>query len=755
MKKVRYEILTGSTSGITHQLPIFLEASVDEMGIMVGFDGDIEQVEQFCNFTYIDGDPTPITPNISPTRTPSKTPSTSVPAPFITPSISLSSTIGTSATPSPSIFRTPSTTPTKSVSSTPMATQTPSLSISATRTPSLTPTTTPSITPSTSMIIYYKCADNGFHFNGYSDSLLGLLTVGAVHITTGTLTNYVIEWHLNSTSGSTVFITGNSGNTDPSIQAFHPLVSELVQAGTLYPVVRYANVNGVNYSSYSNLGYLYSPDLLTCLPSIIVTSMSCSNGATGTTWGHTVTYTNTTQPSQLANRSLTYTLNPDGSSTEIAYQFTGYLIADRVTVIYCTTGGTTTVINDWVVGTDCTGTTYNTTPKLYDEQYLKTTISLTGFTYQSGDYLLFNVYPSYNNPGYTDTNWRLEIKCFDTSNRLSSYWIPISTQVIDTGATMTFTYDSVNCQYVLTFNTDSGSTFNTIYYSNMYQYTLMTLYSSIVNGWESTGCTGSLPTYSGTSLSYYVNYNNDGSYNNYYPLFGQLNILISGTSTTHIVKYTFTDQTDYYDYKNSYTAMTQASHWTDYVADGNDMRHYKIYQRNFKISMTSGDTWTSDYLYLGYDAVFNFDDGGKIINITTAPMIVTYTGATCDRSAGTLHNYAQGGVNRIYSAYTQNYNTIWGTRNAFDYYYMPLINYTTTSGTFYTYVIVPNGTVGNGLNFNQPGWANDGTYFRFYKEYLLVMITNIADPLNNYKVYTFLDPVTGLYSSAKLLRSVP
>lgn len=48
----KYEILTGSTTGITYQLPIFLESSVDEMGIMVGFDNEIEQIEQFCNFTY-------------------------------------------------------------------------------------------------------------------------------------------------------------------------------------------------------------------------------------------------------------------------------------------------------------------------------------------------------------------------------------------------------------------------------------------------------------------------------------------------------------------------------------------------------------------------------------------------------------------------------------------------------------------------------------------------------------------------------
>ena len=51
MKRYTYEILSGVT-GATFQLPIYLEASVDEMGIMSGFDGEIEQIEQFANFTY-------------------------------------------------------------------------------------------------------------------------------------------------------------------------------------------------------------------------------------------------------------------------------------------------------------------------------------------------------------------------------------------------------------------------------------------------------------------------------------------------------------------------------------------------------------------------------------------------------------------------------------------------------------------------------------------------------------------------------
>jgi hypothetical protein len=41
-------------SGISesHNLPIFLESTVDELGVMISFDGGVEQIEQLCNFTY-------------------------------------------------------------------------------------------------------------------------------------------------------------------------------------------------------------------------------------------------------------------------------------------------------------------------------------------------------------------------------------------------------------------------------------------------------------------------------------------------------------------------------------------------------------------------------------------------------------------------------------------------------------------------------------------------------------------------------
>lgn len=50
MRKNRYKIL--KQTGTSYNLPVFLESTVDEMGVMVGFDGYIEQMEQLVNFSY-------------------------------------------------------------------------------------------------------------------------------------------------------------------------------------------------------------------------------------------------------------------------------------------------------------------------------------------------------------------------------------------------------------------------------------------------------------------------------------------------------------------------------------------------------------------------------------------------------------------------------------------------------------------------------------------------------------------------------
>ena len=638
------------------------------------------------------------------------------------------------------IYNTPTPSPSSSVPP-----STPSRTPTHTPTPSLTPTRTLTPTPTPSMVIYTKCADNGFHFNGYSTGQLGTLTVGDVHITTGTLTDYVIEWHLNSPSGSTVFVTGNSGNTDPSIQAFHPLVSELVQSGTLYPVIRYANVNGVLYSSYSNLGYLYSPDLLTCLPSISVASMSCSNGATGSTFGHTITYNNSSQPSQLANRSFTYTLNYDGSSKEISYQFYGYLIADRITLTYCTTGGTTTVMDDWVVGTDSVATDFNVTPKIFDNQYIKRTLSLTGFTYQSGDYLLFDTFPSYNAPGNTDTNWQLSIKCWSGTNLMNFGFQPNTSNDINTGATMTLVYNTGNCSYDVLIETGAPETPYS-YNTDMYNYTMAGAGGSY--DWN-TGQTVQLLNYTGSSVSWAP----PNGYGTPYLLNGVLNIKLTG-GTNNLV-YTFTDAIDYNHYKTGYTTNITNSNWTNWTSDVHSINHYKWFYDVFRVSMTSGDTTTTYQSFIDHEAVFTFDDTGKTISVALAYQDLQYTGVTCDKTADGI-SYWNNQINQLYSGTTWNLNTIWGTQFTFPFLYTAQYLYRYTGLTMQTYMFIQDPLLDPSTPLS-PEWYYSGGNWFFYKIYVRVYIDNVLDPLNNYRIWNGLNSDGSLGSPVvwTLIKQVP
>lgn len=44
--------ITKNESYDDFNLPLFLEQTIDDLGVMVGFNGEMEQVEQLCNFTY-------------------------------------------------------------------------------------------------------------------------------------------------------------------------------------------------------------------------------------------------------------------------------------------------------------------------------------------------------------------------------------------------------------------------------------------------------------------------------------------------------------------------------------------------------------------------------------------------------------------------------------------------------------------------------------------------------------------------------
>jgi hypothetical protein len=661
MKKVKYEILTGSTSGTTYQLPVFLEASVDEMGIMVGFDGEIEQVEQFCNFTYVDGDPSPVMPDITPTRTPSKTPSASVPAPFITPSISLSATIGTSATPSPSIYRTPSITPTKSVSSTPIPSQT------TTQTPTPTPTITqtPSITPSTSMIIYYGCADYGLELTG--DTGGSFLSSGNLISHSGaTIGDYVIEWRQNSISGDIIFVSGIG--TDPEIQAQHPFIDEVVLAGTLYPIIRYVYINGYRYNTYSSAGARFSPDLITCLSSVVINPITCSTtlGA-DTLYPFYLTYNNVTDYGQNKSREFQFILS--SGTTYFAWEFQGYTVAEQLKIYYCNSGDTVgTLVDNFINGINGVvinyyPTNYPTNPKITNPSFggtapLAYITRLSGFTWSEGNYLRIQIIGSVYQPTVTNTNWYIKCKCLTTVD------IDCTSFIADSGM-----YKIVSGTTQMLYSGDPTCTYNIVYETEDSPFTslparttggLPNLYKYVggFSWWY--GPTGGnpagnrydnpvkLPLRWSTQASSYSIYGSPG-YTTCVNLDSGQTITV--TKTTTGMTFTFTDIDDYNVFVSDIATFKASSYYNTWTGlTDTDSRYYSTMRIMTTVATSCGDAKTDYYWYFFWGCPIAYDAGLKTITITFVIPTNNIVSGTCDST----YSYVNTTISAQYNQ-TKNY----------------------------------------------------------------------------------------------------
>lgn len=122
---------------------------------------------------------------------------------------------------------------------------------------------------------YTLCLDANLSFSSTSG---GTNTLSAGLITgLGIISSYIIEWHLNSTSGATVLVSGY--NPDDTVDVLHPFTDQTVQGGDLYPVIRYITIENatgglqqsgpIRYSPFYRVGQ-YSPDLKLCLNYVTV-----------------------------------------------------------------------------------------------------------------------------------------------------------------------------------------------------------------------------------------------------------------------------------------------------------------------------------------------------------------------------------------------------------------------------------------------------------------------------------------------------
>lgn len=289
------------------------------------------------------------------------------------------------------------------------------------------------------------CADFAPYFGtGTLNNQVGKLVVGNLVATGFTIGDYVIDWYLQGDS-TLKFSSSNPGNMISGIKAYHPLTglnSYYVEEGTWLPKIRYMYVDGVKYTSYPEPGSIYTPDLLDCLPSITVQNFTCVNGGTGD-YAHTISYVNAVSPPKVADMTFNMDLNIDGSIKYIAFKFSGKDYADGLKIYYVSPlNGTSVLLDWWVVGAEVYPANYSrsvlpSAPRMesgiYD--YIPTVADISDITYVLGDYIQFQVTPSYFNPSNTNTNWDLSFTCLtaesDVLNCDRSHTFPDLTKTID------------------------------------------------------------------------------------------------------------------------------------------------------------------------------------------------------------------------------------------------------------------------------------------------------------------------------------
>jgi len=517
--------------------------------------------------------------------------------------------------------------------------------------------------------------------------------------------NYVIEWHLNSVNGTIVLISGNSGNTDSSIQVWHPFDSIPVSGGILYPVIKYMYVNTgsgfVKYTSLPTSGALYSPDLLTCLDPISILDLTCYNGGSFGNYTQQVSYYYDSQnPSPLeSTKVMTFQLNSGGTTKYFAWLFNPYTVADTYSISYMRSNGFEIPLESY-------------------SYYLYKVTPLEWLGYLSGDYLKLTVTA---NAGNINTYWLLQMKCMSGFTCPS---LPNGFNSVDlTSLSLTYTSASGSaCYFTANFNmlaTASLGDFST-YVSNSYIYTSGDPYF-----YWGTGYTISTAVSVATTCS---------TQNN------TLSVVKVGTGVT----FTFQNSTDYSYYKSSLIAATGNTNIQNYTSDNTQVNYYKYLWCYLRLSQsnTCGDdnTYFSIYWHPSSDVVYN--DSNKTIYIGLRQSTLGVTSESCNNKY-TYANSVVGTSNITYNQGNWSYTTSIKNSVPFGSYYLAYNSTQHELETIYSkycWIYKPY-TENIGCSFPAP-WYVTSNYYRaevFYLKFVITDDSSTSAPPNNFEVYSGLN----------------
>ena len=313
-------------------------------------------------------------------------------------------------------------------------------------------------------------------FSSYNPQTYATLDVGSLVFTGCTPTQYVIDWHLDSSYvvGSpaltknqilalpVVLISAKSKALNPeiAINVEHPFsgAGALIVKfyGKIYPVLRFADISGERVYATPFRCTTYCESLDVSLPTIVINKLECGivGGSPSVGYDYRIYY-----GTGGVNKNNTFSFGivppdvPVYGKKYVAFWFSPAGVADTIGVYY---KEETTPLYYIHIGGD-SGTNDTTTPKQLAANEVKFVIDYTeGRTVQVNDYLRIEVTGS----TYADTIWTLQLKCLDANAfkigpdyALSECsYFHSGLRQIDASPTKkpTLVYDPISCSYVVT-----------------------------------------------------------------------------------------------------------------------------------------------------------------------------------------------------------------------------------------------------------------------------------------------------------------